>query len=137
MTATATRDRALETSLLLLRLSLGVFFLVWSIDKITNPGHTQAVFENFYMMPISPEIALAAGIVQTVVVAAFMAGAFKTLSYGALMLMHTVSTLSTWQQLVTPYQGGAAILFWAAVPVLFALIGLFVLRERDRLLSIS
>lgn len=131
------RDRALEISLLLLRLSLGAFFLVWSIDKIVNPEHAQAVFERFYMTPISGEIALAAGIAQTAVVLAFIAGAFKTLTYGALLLMHAVSTLSTWKHLIAPYSPDTSILFWAAVPVAFALLALFLLRDRDRLLAVS
>jgi len=135
--AATTRDRALEISLLLLRLSIGAFFLVWAFDKIVNPEHAGRVFAGFYMMPISGDIVLASGIAQAVVVLAFIAGAFKTLSYGALLLMHAVSTLSTWKHLIAPYAPDTSILFWAAVPVVFALVALFVLRDRDRLLSFS
>jgi hypothetical protein len=137
MTAAVTRDRTLEISLLLLRLSLGAFFLVWSIDKIINPEHAERVFAGFYMMSISGEVVLAAGIVQAVIVLAFMAGAFKTLTYGALLLMHAVSTLSTWKHLIAPYSPDTSILFWAAVPLVFALVALFTLRGRDRLLAVS
>ncbi len=135
--AAAPRDRALEISLLLLRLSLGAFFLVWSIDKIVDPGHAQAVFERFYMAPISGDIALGLGVAQTLLVLVFIVGVLKTLTYGALLLMHAVSTLSTWKHLIAPYAPDTSMLFWAAVPVLFALVALFVLRRRDRLLSVS
>lgn len=135
--AVATHDRTLEVSLLLLRLSLGAFFLVWSVDKIINPDHAQRVFETFYMTTISSDIAVAAGVVQTFVVLAFIAGAFKTLTYGAALIMHAVSTLSTWPHLVAPYAPDTSILFWAAVPVVFALVALFLLRGRDRLLSLG
>ena len=134
---TITRDRALEVSLLLLRLTVGAFFLVWSIDKIVNPEHAQAVFERFYLTSISGELAIAAGVIQTLVVLAFMAGALKTLTYGALLLMHTVSTLSTWEHLVAPYSPDTSILFWAAVPLVFTLVALFLLRDRDRMFAIS
>jgi len=135
--AAAQHDRTLEISLLLLRLSLGAFFLVWSIDKIINPEHAQAVFERFYLTSISGELAIATGAVQTLVVLAFMAGAFKTLTYGLAVLMHALSTLSTWKHLIAPYAPDTSILFWAAVPVLFALLALFLLRGRDRLLVVS
>lgn len=135
--AAAQHDRTLEISLLLLRLSLGAFFLVWSIDKIINPEHAQAVFERFYLTSISGELAIATGAVQTLLVLAFMAGAFKTLTYGLAVLMHAVSTLSTWKHLIAPYAPDTSMLFWAAVPVLFALVALFMLRERDRLMSVS
>ena len=135
--ATITRDRALEISLLLLRLSLGAFFLVWSIDKIVNPEHAQAVFERFYLTSISGELSVAAGVAQTLVILAFMAGALKLLTYGALLLMHIVSTLSTWKHLIAPYAPDTSILFWAAVPLVFALVALFTLRDRDRLLAVN
>lgn len=135
--AAAPRDRTLEISLLLLRLSLGAFFLVWSIDKIVNPEHAQAVFERFYLTSISGELAITTGAVQTLVVLAFMAGAFKMLTYGLAGLMHAFSTLSTWKHLIAPYAPDTSMLFWAAVPVVFALVALFMLRDRDRLLSVS
>jgi len=135
--AAAPRDRTLEISLLLLRLSVGAFFLVWSVDKIVNPEHAQAVFERFYLTSISGELSIAAGVLQSLVILAFMAGALKLLTYGALLLMHTVSTLSTWKHLIAPYAPDTSMLFWAAVPVVFALLALFLLRDRDRLLAVG
>jgi len=135
--AAAPRDRTLEISLLLLRLSVGAFFLVWSVDKIVNPEHAQAVFERFYLTSISGELSIAAGVLQSLVILAFMAGALKLLTYGALLLMHTVSTLSTWKHLIAPYAPDTSMLFWAGVPVVFALLALFLLRDRDRLLAVG
>lgn len=133
-----TRDSRLEIGLLLLRLSLGAFFLVWSVDKILNPAHAQKVFETFYYFSsLSGELAIATGIAQTAFVLAFIAGAFRTLTYGGALLMHAVSTISTWQHLIAPYAPNTSMLFWAAVPVLFALFLLFLVRERDRMLSVS
>jgi len=51
--------------------------------------------------------------------------------------MHTVSTLSTWEHLVAPYAPDTSMLFWAAVPLVFALLALFLLRNRDRLLAVN
>jgi hypothetical protein len=52
--------------------------------------------------------------------------------------MHTASTASSYAQLLNPWGGDRPqLLFWAAVPVLAAMIALFVLRDRDRLLSVD
>ena len=127
-------QKQLELGLLLIRLSTGVFFLVWSLEKIIYPEIAQKVFSRFYFLEISPVLSLAVGIVQTAIVLAFMAGLWKTLTYGAILGMHGVSTLSTYKELLNPYQPPNH-LFWAAVPLLATLIALFLLREEDRLLN--
>ena len=129
-------QQQLEIGLLLIRLSTGVFFLIWSIEKVISPEITQKVFSRFYMLEISPTFAVAIGIFQTLVVLAFMVGLFKIWTYGAILGMHGVSTLSTYKELINPYQPPNH-LFWAAVPLLAALVTLFLLREEDRLLNIA
>ena len=127
-------QKQLELGLLLIRLSTGVFFLVWSLEKIIYPEIAQKVFSRFYFLEISPAFSLAIGILQTAIVLAFMAGLFKTLTYGAILGMHGVSTFSTYKELLNPYQPPNH-LFWAAVPLLAALVALFLLREEDKLLN--
>ena len=127
-------EQKLQVGLLLIRISTGIFFLIWSVEKLVHPEITQKVFSRFYMMEISPSISLAFGVLQTVIVLAFMAGLFKTWTYGAILGMHAVSVLSTYKELLAPYQPPNH-LFWAAVPLLAALIALFILRREDRLLT--
>ncbi len=88
-------QQKLKIGLALIRFSTGIFFLVWSVEKLIFPETTQKIFSKFYFLEISPTIALAIGVVQTLIVLAFMAGLFKTWTYGALLGMHAVSTLST------------------------------------------
>lgn len=133
---TGERDTALEAGLLAIRVSCAALFLVWSIDKIVHPDHAQGVFKVFYFMQITEQIAIAVGVVQTVIVLGFLIGAMKTWTYGAVLLMHTISVVSTWERLLTPYAGNRQILFWGAVPVVAALLLLFLVRKRDRLLSV-
>lgn len=132
----APTERTLAVSLLIGRLSVAAFFLVWSCEKILLPEKQQGVFEAFYggAQPVAVIVVL--GVVQTVLVLAFAAGLFKTVTYGALLTMHAVSTLSTTGRLIDPYEGGNH-LFWAAVPTLALLVSLFVLRERDTMLTLS
>ena len=62
-----------------------------------------------------------------------LAGLWKTLSYGLGLLLHAVSTLATYHELLSPF--GTNHLFLAAVPVLAAFITLFLLRRHDTLWS--
>ena len=127
----------LEVSLLIMRLATAVFLLVWAIDKIVNQAHAQNVFKSFYFTSPSPEILTALGAAQTVIVLAFVAGFARFWTYGAVLLMHLVSTISTYGRLINPWGPGAQLLFWAAIPILAAILALFLLREQDRLLSID
>ena len=129
-------EQQLKIGLLLIRLSTGIFFLVWSIEKLIYPEITQKVFSRFYTIEISPAVSYGVGILQTIIVLAFMAGLFKTWTYGLILGMHAVSTLSTYKELLNPYQPPNH-LFWAAVPLLAALVALFLVRKEDKLFTLG
>ncbi len=57
----------------------------------------------------------------------------KTWTYGAVLLFHAVSTLSSWQM----YLGFDNLLFFAAWPMLAACFTLFWLRDQDTLLTVG
>lgn len=133
-----TKDPNLAASLLLIRLAVAAFLLVWALDKLIAPEHAQKVFSYFYhAQDISPSVLQGLGLLQIGIIAAFAIGIARTFTYGAVLLMHAVSTASTWSHLINPWAEGSQLLFWAAVPVLAALTALFLLRERDTLLSID
>lgn len=73
----ADTSRRLEIGLLVLRLTTGVFFLVWAVDKIVNIGHAQAVFSKYYLMALGSELSVILGIAQAIVVLAFIVGLWK------------------------------------------------------------
>ena len=131
-----TNQRKLQIGLALIRISTAAFFLVWSIEKIIYPEVTQRIFQKFYFLSISNTISVGIGIIQTLIILIFLVGLFKTFSYGALLGMHLVSVLSTYKQLLNPYAPGNH-LFWAAVPVLAAMIALFLLRDEDQWLTLN
>lgn len=131
-----TSEGNLRFGLLLLRITTGLFFLVWSLDKIINSKHTLVVFEKFYHLPISGQVSLALGIVQTIIIIAFMVGLYKKWTTLALLAMHTVSVGSTWANLIAPYSGGPGLVFWAAVPVWAGILLLWLMRDEDNLWSI-
>ncbi|MBW3559750.1 MAG: hypothetical protein KY449_08285 [Proteobacteria bacterium] len=127
--------RHLGLCLLLLRLGVGLVMGMWTIDKMINPDHAGAVFSNFYGLEgLGAGVIVAAGAVQAAVVAAFLLGAYRTLSYGAVLVMHAGTTLSSWKQYLAAFDN---LLFFAAWPMLAACVALFLLRSHDRLLSVD
>lgn len=140
MTAVAEKGRGnmtmqgkLKLSLAILRYTVGAFFAVWVIEKFVKPESTQGIWKAFYFVSDLPlEASYVIGVVQAVILICFVLGLFKFWSYGLILIMHALSTASTWAQLADPYSGGNH-LFWAAVPALGALIALFILRDEDTL----
>ncbi len=131
------QTETLRLALLILRLSVAAFFAIWVVEKFVAPEKTQAIWAAFYFVDALPLwISYVIGVIQGAALIAFIVGAFKFYATGLLMVMHALSTLSTWERLIDPYSG-VNHLFWAAVPALGALIVLFMLRDEDTLLTIK
>lgn len=124
-----------KVALLILRLSLGGFLLLWSLDKLLVPQATVGIFSHFYRLPLTTGSAYAVGVLEAILSIAIMAGFRKTHTYGLGMILHAVSTLSSYEQLLHPF--GKNHLFIAGIPVLGAFIALFLMREQDSLWEIQ
>ena len=132
------RDTKLEISLLIMRLTFAAFIMVWAVDKLVAPEHAQKVFSSYYFTDLPFEPLTVIGIVQIITILAFAVGFLRFWTCGAMLVMHAVSTLSTYEKLISPWEAGPlGLLFWAAVPTLGAIIALFLLRDRDNLLSVD
>jgi len=117
--------------LLILRLGIATVFVMWTIDKFINPAHSAAVFEGFYKVSgLTSGLTYAIGVAQSVLILAFIAGLFRTYSYGAILILHTISTLSSYMKYIDPWTS-PNLLFFAAIPMLSACILLWVLRTHD------
>ena len=132
------KDAKLEFSLLIMRLSFAAFMLIWAVDKVIAPEHAMAVFSRYYFTELSSGPFIVIGLIQIAIILAFAVGFARFWSYGAVLVMHAVSTASTYAQLANPWAAGPrGLLFWAAVPALAAIVALFILRDRDQLLSVD
>nr|WP_298373624.1 hypothetical protein [uncultured Halomonas sp.] len=131
----ASDDTVIRIGLLALRLSTALFLLIWVGEKLLAPEIARRVSETFYGVSPSDTSMLIVGIIQGIVVLLFALGFAKTWTYGAVLLMHTVSVFSTFPRLMNPYEPPNH-LFWAAVPLLIAIGLLFALRHRDTLLAV-
>jgi putative oxidoreductase len=125
------------TALLFLRLSVFLVMLVWTIDKFVRPEHAISVFEDFYFLRgLGAAVIYAIGIAELILLVGFLIGFAPRLTYGLVLLLHAVSTLSSFRQYLAPFEKGN-ILFFAAWPMLAACFALYYLRDRDSRWSVG
>lgn len=122
----------LSWCLLLLRLGIGIVFVMWTVNKLINPENAAAVFTKYYQLQaLSSYLVYLVGTLQAIVVLAFVLGAFRTCSYSAILILHGFSTLSAYKQYLDPWTS-PHLLFFAAFPMLAACITLLLLRDFDQ-----
>lgn len=128
--------KALSRALLVLRITLGLFLLQWGVEKFVVPQNTVAIWRYFYGLNIPQTLGYVFGAVEVAIAACLFLGLFRSAAYGAALALHAVSVFVSWRQLLDPWGDAANHLFIASVPVLGALIALFLLRHWDRGISI-
>jgi putative oxidoreductase len=124
--------RALPRALLALRITLGLFLLQWGLEKFVVPQSGVAIWGFFYGVRISPVLGYLFGAAEIAIAVCLFLGLFRTVAYGAALVLHAVTVLVSWRQLVHPWTDPVNHLFVASLPVLGALIALFLLRHWDR-----
>ncbi len=130
-------NKKLQLSLLLLRVTVFVVMFMWTIDKFVNPGHAAKVYEHFYNIAgLESAVMYGIGAIEMIILLLFLAGYKKKFTYGAVLVFHAVSTLSSFNQYIAPFVEGH-LLFFAAWPMLAACFTLFLLRDQDKMLSIN
>ena len=130
-------DKRLQWSLLFLRLSVFLVMFMWTIDKFINPGHAAKVYEKFYYIAgLGDVVMYAIGAIELILLLLFLAGYRKIYTYAAVLLLHAVSTLSSFNQYLAPFEG-PNLLFFAAWPMLAACVALFLLRDQDKILTVN
>lgn len=125
------QQRRLALSLLMLRLGIFVVMLMWTLDKFVRPDHAAGVFSNFYgISGLDAQLAYVLAGLELVLLLAFVVGIARRWSYGIVLLLHGVSTLTPWNQYLHPFEG-PNLLFFAAWPMLAACAALYLLRDWD------
>jgi uncharacterized membrane protein YphA (DoxX/SURF4 family) len=124
--------RILPRALLALRLTLGLFLLQWGVEKFVVPQSTAAIWGYFYGVALPQLAGYVFGVVEIAIAACLFLGAFRTVAYGAALLLHAVTVVVSWRQLLDPWGDPVNHLFIASIPVLGALLALFLLRHWDR-----
>ena len=135
MNSIADRNRV-GVALLILRITVFVVMVIWTIDKFVRPEHAASVYEHFYFLHgLGPAIMYSIGVAELLLLLGFVIGFAPRLTYGLVLLLHAVSTFSSFRQYLHPFEG-PNILFFAAWPMLAACFTLYYLRDLDTLLSV-
>jgi hypothetical protein len=123
--------------LLALRLSVFLPMLMWTIDKLIRPEHAAGVFEHFYgLAGLGRTAFLILGTAELLLLGAFVLGAWRRVTYGLVLVLHAISTVSSYRQYLHPFDG-PNLLFFAAWPMLAGVWGLYLLRDEDTLGTIT
>lgn len=121
----------LPRALAFLRVSVFLLMFMWTIDKFLNPGHAAGVYAKFYFLGgLGASLMYLVGFVELVLIIGFVLGVQKPLTYGAVLILHGISTLSAFRQYLAPFDG-PNLLFFAAWPALAACYALYLLRDHD------
>ena len=130
-------NKKFALSMLFLRLTVFLVIFMWTIDKFINPGHAAKVYEKFYYIAGLESLAMhAIAAIEIIVLILFFIGFKKTYTYGTILAIHTVSTLSAFNQYLSPFEG-PNLLFFAAWPMLAACLMLFLFRKEDTLFQLG
>jgi len=123
-------ERRLPLALAILRVTTGVFFLVWALEKLVKPDVTAAIWDKFYGIPLDVNLSYPIGILNTLMSLALIVGFKRRFTYAYWTLFHFVSVASTWNYLIKPF-GGPNHLFLAGVPIVAIMVALYMLRDWD------
>lgn len=126
-------DKRIASGLLILRLFLGIFLLQWSFEKLILPQATIRIAKGFYGVELPAVAPYVLGAAELLLSLALLFGAYRTISYGLSLLIHTVTMIVSWRQLLDPY-GFAKIgnhIWIATWPTWGAFAALFIMRNSD------
>jgi putative oxidoreductase len=127
-------DDRLRIALLALRLGVFIVMFMWTLDKFVAPDHAAGIFARFYgISGLGDAVMYAIGAVELLIVLGFVLGIARRITYGLVLLFHSVSTLSSFPM----YLGFDNLLFFAAWPMLAACLALYLLRDQDTLLTVK
>jgi uncharacterized membrane protein YkgB len=130
-------ENRLPLALLLLRLSVFVVMFVWTVDKFVEPQHASKIMAEFYSLGgVGSALIYLIGAIELAIILAFLLGFAKRWSYGLVLLLHAISTLSSYQKYLNPLQP-PNLLFFAAIPMLAACFVLYFLRDADVLWTVK
>ncbi|NNE37815.1 MAG: hypothetical protein HKN08_05870 [Gammaproteobacteria bacterium] len=122
----------LELSLFLLRLGVFIVMLVWTLDKIFNPDHAIGIFEELYFIRgLENSVMIIIGVIELIIILAFLAGFCKRITYGFIILIHTISAIAPWEKYTVELGATYSMLYFADWSMLAAGVTLYVLRDLD------
>jgi len=125
-------EQKLSNTLFFIRISIALVLLMWTVDKFVNPEHAAAVYAHFYFIDgLGATVMTIIAVAEVVLIALFLVGRFKNITYLIVLIIHAVSTLTPLAIYLEPFARQQNLLFFAAWPMLAACYALYALREYD------
>lgn len=122
-------------AVLVLRLGLGWFLLVWAINKFLAPDQYMRLWNYIHDWKIGESGPYYLGAVQVVICIAILIGAGRPVSYALGLAMHVISTSAVWPRLIDPFAVEKGFPVNRNLSITLAALGAFValwlLRHRD------
>src|SRR5262245_22722787 len=107
-------DARVRLPLFLLRLSVFVVMLACALMKFVDPARSAGIYKKFYHLPdVGAAITYTLGGLEVLLLLGFVAGLQKRFTYGAVLLFHAISTVSSYQQYISAFEANN-LLFYAA-----------------------
>jgi putative oxidoreductase len=129
-------EKRIQISLLGLRLGVFIVFMAWTLDKILNYQHNSVMIMHYYNVEVPQWFLMSLGMAELILLLVFLAGMFKTFTYGVILFAHTVTTLVSSWRLLPPYEVHQ-LLYFGSLPMLGACVALFLMREKDTLMTFA
>lgn len=124
----------LKLPLFLTRLSIFYFMLPWQLMRFTKPESVIGIAERHYKFTMPEAVPMITGVLMMILLIAFVTGFKKKISYLLVLILHALGTLMTLPKLIIGLES-FYILFAAAIPAVFAMLLLYILRDEDTMLS--
>ena len=125
----------LRVALFLMRVSVFLVMIMWSLSKLLDPDGAAGIFEGLYYIQALGVASMAAvGLFQMAIEVLFLLGIARFWTYGFVLITHGISAIASWQQYLNPIDH---MLFLAAIPMLAACLTLFLLRDDDQLFTMG
>ncbi|MEM8839832.1 MAG: hypothetical protein AAGE89_17220 [Pseudomonadota bacterium] len=124
-------ESSIAYSLFSLRLTVFMLMIVWAALKLADPSRYSGIFQSFYGIDFGATLVLILGAAQILFLLAFLAGAFKRVTYGGVLLMNLASMVVSFPRMMDNQ------LFVAAIPVFGASLALYLMREYDSLFVVG
>lgn len=124
-----------ESTLLALRITMGLFLAVWGADKLIHVEHGQQVAEHFYSASLSAAAMRILGAAQVGAGLLVMLGAARRVAYALLLLVTGATLLAVWRSVVDPLGlmlEGGNIVFFSSVVIFAAAAVLWSFTDDDR-----
>ena len=132
----ASHQNKIEWSLFLMRVGVFIVMLVWTVQaKLINPESQAGILKGFYFIDgVSTQLVMATGIIEMVIILAFLSGMWKKWTYGLVLLFHGLTTFASFDRYIPP---DVTLLFFASWPMLAACVFLYLLRDLDTKFTLS